>query len=282
MIEIKTSNILKLDELQKYKLHLASISPNGTRPLDVFVRNWDEWVGWNEWRGGKGGIDRFNKPYIFSLIKFYPEANKYLFGGIFEVVERFLNWKETERGYQVKLVPLHQELIGRLIINFYRKQGLMGSSFLLKSHYDDFSVSQILKKAYDGVVFPGYESIRIDFNNLEQIYAIQKSDWKVALENVKGVYVIVDKSNGKKYVGSAYGDFGIWSRWACYIGTGHGWNDELTHLIKLSGKEYAKNNFQFTLLEYRSMKTDDKVIIERETFWKEALITRSSFGYNKN
>jgi hypothetical protein len=30
------------------------------------------------------------------------------------------------------------------------------------------------------------------------------------LENVKGVYLIVDKSNGKMYVGSAYGDTGIW------------------------------------------------------------------------
>ncbi len=83
------------------------------------------------------------------------------------------------------------------------------------------------------------------------------------------------------YVGSAYGETGIWSRWGCYIGTGHGWNDELTKLIKIYGIDYARQNFQFSLLEYRSMKTDDNVIIEREQYWKRVLLT-GTFGYNRN
>lgn len=29
-------------------------------------------------------------------------------------------------------------------------------------------------------------------------------------------------------MGSAYGGTGIWSRWACYVATGHGYNDEFT------------------------------------------------------
>ena len=89
-------------------------------------------------------------------------------------------------------------------------------------------------------------------------------------------------SDGKKYVGSAYGEHGIWSRWSCYIGTGHGWNDELTQLISVQGYDYAKSNFKISLLEYRPMKTDDKIIIEREGFWKNVLLSRTSFGYNKN
>jgi hypothetical protein len=102
------------------------------------------------------------------------------------------------------------------------------------------------------------------------------------LENVKGVYLISDKSSGKKYVGSAYGDFGIWSRWAVYVGTGHGFNDELTKLISENDTDYARQNFRFSLLEYRSMRIDDNVIINRESFWKEVLLTRGQFGYNKN
>jgi hypothetical protein len=35
-------------------------------------------------------------------------------------------------------------------------------------------------------------------------------------------------------------------------------------------------------LEYRAMKTDDKTIFERESYWKEVLLTRGNFGYNKN
>ena len=144
------------------------------------------------------------------------------------------------------------------------------------------SVSEILQNPYEGEDFPGYDNVRIDFSSLELLVQNQKTDWRVALENVKGVYLIVDKCNGKKYVGSAYGESGIWSRWCTYINTGHGYNDELVELIGQNGLDYARKYFQFAILELRSMKTDDDTIIKRENFWKEVLITRGNFGYNKN
>ena len=88
--------------------------------------------------------------------------------------------------------------------------------------------------------------------------------------------------SGKKYVGSAYGGSGIWSRWSCYIETGHGGNDELTKIIKAKDDNYAIVNFRLSLLEYRSMKVDDNVIKERESYWKEVFLSRGQFGYNKN
>ena len=36
------------------------------------------------------------------------------------------------------------------------------------------------------------------------------------------------------------------------------------------------------LLEQRTMKTDDNIIIERETYWKNVLRTREPHGYNLN
>jgi hypothetical protein len=69
---------------------------------------------------------------------------------------------------------------------------------------------------------------------------------------MKGIYVIVDRSNGKEYVDSAY------------------------------GVQYARDNFQLALLETLSMKSDQDSVIHRESFWKEVLFTRSKFGYNKN
>lgn len=107
-------------------------------------------------------------------------------------------------------------------------------------------------------------------------------DWKAALQHVKGIYLVSDASNGRKYVGSAYGGEGIWSRWSTYMQTGHGWNDELTQLISQEGINYARKNFKMTLLEYHPARTDDVEIIARESFWKEALGTRGDFGYNKN
>ena len=148
--------------------------------------------------------------------------------------------------------------------------------------HDEFSVSEITQKPYAGEDFPGYDNVRIDFSALELLVKNQRMDWRVALENVKGVYLIADKNNGKKYVGSAYGDSGIWSRWSAYTTTGHGGNDELVSLISKNGIEYARKNFQFAILELRSMKTDDNTIIDREKFWKDVLLTRGDFGYNKN
>lgn len=280
MTDIKASSILKLNDsdLNQYKLHLACW--NGyEHPLDVYLADWNKWIGWNQSRSGNND---FNRKYIFSLIQFYPEPNKWLFGGIFEVKERYDNWEETKVGYRVELLDLHKEMIGRLIIDFYRYQGMRGRAYKLENYFKDFKISQILKQPYDGINFPGYENINIDFQKLELIFKYQKNDWKAALENVKGVYVIFDKSNGKKYVGSAYGDFGIWSRWSVYAGTGHGFNDELTKLISQEGIDYARKNFRFCLLEYRKAGTDDSIIIARESFWKEALLSRNEFGYNKN
>ncbi|MEI6056311.1 MAG: GIY-YIG nuclease family protein [Lentisphaerota bacterium] len=135
---------------------------------------------------------------------------------------------------------------------------------------------------YKDCLFPGYANICHDFNMLLPIFKSQKDDWKAALENIKGVYVVTDKSNGKKYVGSAYGEAGIWARWSCYIGTGHGYNNELTRIISHEGIEYAMNNFKLALLEYCSMKTDDRIIIQRESYWKDIFQSRGKFGYNKN
>ena len=111
----------------------------------------------------------------------------------------------------------------------------------------------------------------------------QRMDWKTALENVKGVYMITDTSNGKRYIGSAYGGSGIWSRWSCYIYTGHGFNDELTQLIAAKGIEHARAQFRFTLLEHFPMRADDRLVIARESYWKTVLLTRrQAYGYNKN
>jgi len=83
------------------------------------------------------------------------------------------------------------------------------------------------------------------------------------------------------YVGSAYGDSGIWSRWGNYIGTLHGWNDQLIKLIRDKGPDYVKLNFKFTILEIHGMYSSDEHIINRENYWKEKLMTRVH-GYNSN
>ena len=71
---------------------------------------------------------------------------------------------------------------------------------------------EILRERYSGRSFPGYEDIDLSFEELETLTKNERLDWKGAPESVKGIYLIADTITGKRYVGSAYGDFGIWSR----------------------------------------------------------------------
>ena len=267
-------SILPILDTQEYKVHLA-YGREGSRPLDVFVRDRSEWELWNRWKYGR---DRFNLPYNFSLIHFYHEPNIWWFGGKYKVISRL---PETySHSYEVELDQRSAELIGRLKIHL--KRSGRNDSIRLENVYSEMVVSELLREPYSGERFPGYENINHDFSILETVFRSNRDNWKTALENVKGVYLIVDKQNGKKYVGSAYGDSGIWARWESYMGTGHGGNDELTKLIQERGIEYARKNFRLSLLEYRPARTVDRVIIERENYWKEALLSRGEFGYNRN
>lgn len=274
MTDIPVSKLIDINNPGEFKFHAARWNGE-SRPLDVYVRDKKEWFGWNTWRNDK---DEFSRRYIFSLIDFYPENNTWLFGGIYEVVKR--NNVPQSHSYEIKELTDYSAYVGRLKIKLEKPS--RGRAFYLEHHFDNMMVSEILKQPYSGEIFPGYENINHDFDLLIPIFKNENKDWKAALSNIKGVYVITDKSNGKNYIGSAYGDSGIWSRWSCYIGTGHGWNDELTKLIKERGYDYARDNFKLALLEYRSLKVDDKVIIDRESYWKEVFLSRGKFGYNKN
>lgn len=267
---IKLDSILHIDNPKQFKVHFA-VDNGEEQPLDVFVNDKDGWEGWNRWRGNRND---FSRKYIFSLIRFYHQRNRWLFGGIFEVLER------NPGGYKIKLLDIDKEYIGRLLIK-YPGPGARGRAFYLENHYSGMVVSEIFDKEYSGETFCGFDNVNHSFEQIEHIIKGQKIDWKMALMNVKGVYLITDKSNGKHYVGSAYGDTGIWSRWSIYVYTGHGWNEGLSELIKLTGIDYARKNFQFSLLEFYSMKIDDRVIIAREQYWKEVLCSRQ-FGYNRN
>ena len=267
---ITADDLFHLTNVKDYKLHLA-VWNYEEQPLDVFVRSREDWISWNSWRRGR---DDFSRPFIFSLIRFYPLERKWLFGGIFEVTARDPN------GNTVQAVDAYEKFTGRLLFD-YLGAGVRGRAFYLENHYSRLVVSQILEAAYTGEAFCGYENVDHSFSMLESIIKRSKADWKAALENVKGVYLVTDASNGKMYIGSAYGDFGLWSRWACYVETGHGWNDQLTRTIQERGLPYARENFKFSILEHYPMRTEDQLVIDREQHWKRVLQS-GRFGYNSN
>jgi hypothetical protein len=143
------------------------------------------------------------------------------------------------------------------------------------------TVSSILETAFFGDPFPGHDRINHTLADFTVIVSQQRPDWRIALEHMKGVYVIHDQTIGARYVGSAYGDTGIWQRWSTYAETLHGNNVGLRELLAEKGADHFRANMKFALLEFWSMRTDDGHVLERESYWKNVLQARS-LGHNKN
>jgi hypothetical protein len=267
---IKLSDIWPVERPEDYKLHFARQS-DAHQPLDVFVRDRREWQGWQEYRPER---DEFNRPHVFALMQFYHEADTWLFGGVYDVITRH------PKRYEVALSEVGNAFIGRLKLRAAYKTRTARVNF--ENHYPELEVAEILREPYSGRSFPGYEDIALSFEELETIVRNERPDWKAALESVKGIYLITDASTGKRYVGSAYGDSGIWSRWTSYVFSGHGGNVELRALVSDPSLNYCRQHFRFALLEHRPRVTADEAVLAREAHWKRLLFTRGDEGLNRN
>lgn len=268
---------IEQENLTKYKLHFAIGNPNygtGQKKEPLYELFKGTFKDWQEIQTGQN----FKREFILSLI--YFDNDEWLFGGIYKSGE----CKKKGDGYRYKteLLDTHKDLIGRLVIK-YDKPKISGraSYLLLEKWVNHLKVSHILKKPYSVEPFPGYENVLVDYSLLKTIIEENEESWLTALSNMKGVYLIVDKKAEKQYVGSAYGENAFWSRWSEYIKNGHGGNILMKKLMKDKGIDYAEKYYQFSILEIRSMKTEDDEIIDRETYWKNALQSRE-FGYNEN
>lgn len=182
-----------------------------------------------------------------------------------------------KKGFEYDTLDEFKKYFGRLIVKFHNNSQNMVRN--AEGLIQNLEVVEILPETFNDDDFPGYENINLEWSDLKRVS--EKKDWKTALENQKGVYLISDIKTGKFYVGSAYGTNMILGRWRSYIKTGHGGNKELIKLVYDKGFEYVKKNFKYSILDIYKSTTDDKIIIQRESFWKRVLLTRE-FGYNSN
>lgn len=128
--------------------------------------------------------------------------------------------------------------------------------------------------------FTRYEDVKLNYNELHKIFETQNTEWRQKLEACNCIYLILDKNNGKQYIGSTYNRKGIWGRWSDYAETGHGGDKSLKGLISADA-DYAKKFFQWSILETLPLNILEDIAIDRESTYKEKLGTRQ-FGYNNN
>ena len=277
---------MKLQELlpflaknqNEFKVHCAT--PNGeNNPLSIWLSGQDNFTKDQNIQTKKN----FERKYILS----FCEINKngeWLFVGIYKSsgVKEIIKDKNTGKElniYDTRLTKEGKEFIGKLVVGFDLKEESPSAARqryrYLESLLDKMEVLE-LKREKVKVEFPGYDNVNVSYKELESL--IETPAWKTALENQKAVYLIVDTKTGKKYVGSACGDNMLLGRWRNYIANGHGGNK----LLKPLDFEYIKENFKYSILEIFKSSVDDEIIRNRESFWKEVLLTRGEFGYNDN
>lgn len=112
-------------------------------------------------------------------------------------------------------------------------------------------------------------------DELKAIFADSRAhrDWQAALKANAGIYRIVDLSDGKIYIGSAYGSGGLWARWQTYAKTGHGGNKLL--------KERDPQNFQWSIVRTLSTTMSPRDVIRIEAREKAKHGSRA-IGLNGN
>ena len=141
----------------------------------------------------------------------------------------------------------------------------------------------------DKVPFPGFDRVALPYHQLQEMVTDARyADWRTALSEVQGIYLITDATNGKQYVGKADGSERIFGRWSSYARDGHGGNVALRELAFTSTDDAttrARTNharhFIFSILRVFGPSTSSSEVDAAESHYKRALMTRE-FGLNRN
>jgi hypothetical protein len=143
-------------------------------------------------------------------------------------------------------------------------------SWWRRAHRNRMPIFSILEESRLDPPMPDWHEIVLEWEEL----ALLSPRWRSRLAEWRGIYYILDTSDGKGYVGSAYGVDNLLGRWLQYAGSGHGGNSQL--------RTRNPRDFRFAILERVKPDEDAEAVIQLENAWKKRLRTRAPFGLNDN
>ncbi|MEG0604087.1 MULTISPECIES: GIY-YIG nuclease family protein [Acinetobacter] len=265
------NDLLQIQDLDNTKIRLNVMFGGNWNPIEVFKNgNIDEILKGHYWNYNSKKSYREGQ-FTIGLIRIKPNEDLWLLVHVGRVTKDLNKFNDV--GYEFEALEQYRKFFGRLVVKYKNS-----SQTLIRwanTIIDECEVHQLLPDIFDNDIFPGYENVNISWQELTRV--IEKESWKTALQNQKAVYLITDTSNGKQYVGSAYAENMLLNRWQNYVKSRHGGNVQLKQL----SKEHIENHFRYSILDIFKSTTDDKVILSRESWWKDTLMTRK-FGYNSN
>ena len=283
---IKLSEFIKTpnNAHTKIKFNMNPADPN-LKAWDLLLEDDPEWLIMNSWKTKQSNNNLNHAEYLIAMAQYYPYGPEYFaFGGLYKV-EKKLPEVFNDVGYELTLMKEYQEYIKRLIVKIEKPIGRDVYNRRYHTIQDQlnpevYEIAPNIKLGH----FPGYQNVRMNHKEMQQVLLREDPSWKSALSYVKGIYVITDKSNGKLYIGSASGNTdGIWQRWSGYAHLENltGGNKEFNNILLNKGKEHIQNYFQYSILEIFDTRTKSEIILERENYWKNVFDTKKN-GMNHN
>jgi hypothetical protein len=257
----------------KTKIHLAGYN-QVEEPLDVYRRGIEKWEAWQSWQNRRN----FEREFVVALIDIPQRPGLWMFAGAYRKAGRERRTGGTDHWYyDLPRLTAFDDIAARVVVLFRRKDRAAYRD--AETIADKLVVHELSARTLTLPAFPGYKQLHVSFSQLEALVRAAESSWRTALSAVGGVYVLADSVDGKLYVGSAYGEGGIWGRWSQYL-NGHGGNVALRELV---GAEKAKRaqTFSFAILETADTSAGRDDLLAREAHWKRVLLSRE-FGHNAN
>lgn len=176
--------------------------------------------------------------------------------------------RDSALWFDLTLTDFYEEWKGKLIVKWPPPE----RQWWRRAHLNEIemSVVAILKDSALNAAMPKWDEIELTWEQLSVLPTL----WKSKLSEWRGIYYIFDTSDGKGYVGSAYGESNLLGRWLNYAASGHGGNKLL--------RQRDRRSFRFTILQRVSPDLDASDVIRLESSWKQRLHTRNPYGLNDN
>ena len=172
----------------------------------------------------------------------------------------------TQLWFDLEQTSFYEHWRGKLIVSWPPPE----RSWWRRAHRNTVPVAAVLEESALSATMPAWHDLVLTWSELR----VLPTSWKGALSHWRGIYYIVDVSDGKGYVGSAYGDDNLLGRWMNYADRGHGGN------VLLRGRDPQR--FRFSVLERLSPDMESADVIRREASWKHRLRTHAPDGLNDN
>lgn len=169
---------------------------------------------------------------------------------------------ETWPFVDLERLPVLREFIGRLQIAPRLTQSYARLAENLDAEIIELSAESVLVPAA-----PDWRNFIVTGGEVRTLPA----PWAARLREWRGIYLIVDRTDGARYVGSAYGAENLLGRWRTHVSGDQGVTVQLRYRSPL--------NFTFSVLERVNPDLPVEEVVARERSWMDRLQT-IAYGLN--